>query len=172
MNIRILLDLDGVACNFLKAYFEKYGERLDETERNIRHDRWNQLVDEGMFATLDCMPDWLTLKDELFNLLATGAVHTLEICTSAGGVERYEDVKQQKETWLKTHGMGEFKAHVVKYGSLKAKVIDDTQYRDILIDDTQRVIDHFVDAGGEAILHTSAASTISQLHQLIQKDDE
>ena len=41
------------------------------------------------------------------------------------------------------------------------------KYGDILIDDTQRVLDYFLTAGGEGVLHTSANETISKLNEMV-----
>ena len=50
---------------------------------------------------------------------------------------------------------------------LKESSVLNPSYRDILIDDTPRVLDYFLTAGGEDVLHTSANETISKLDEMV-----
>lgn len=168
--IRILLDLDGVVADFGTGYKKVTGMDIRDVDaaedKTLRQRLWNQFVDSGEFSRLPLLQDAQQLIDFLFGLLSTGKIAALEICTSAGGIPRYDDVKKLKEVWLEAFGLGHLPRHIVKVGSAKAKVIDD-QYTDILIDDTERVLHHFIKAGGIGIRHTSAASTIISLKVLI-----
>lgn len=168
--IRILLDLDGVIANFAKEYERingvtpKVGYSSEKTKRQY----WNNFVDNKSFEKLEQLPDAWVLLDFLHSRLEDGDIAELEICTSAGGEERYNDVRPQKLKWLAANDLNHIKTHITVHGRAKALVIDKQQYRDILIDDTPAIVDNFISAGGEAILHTQAYLTTMKLDELIQ----
>jgi 5'(3')-deoxyribonucleotidase len=85
------------------------------------------------------------------------------ICTSRGKIPQGADEKRQ---WVEEHLEPTPPVIVVDSGSKKAQYATPTS---ILIDDTHHVIEKFRAAGGIGILHTSAADTIRQLKEIIDK---
>lgn len=83
-----------------------------------------------------------------------------------------EDVTRQKKVWLKLHGLEDLTAHIVQNGYKKAEVINTEKYYDILIDDTDRIVDNFRSRGGFAVLHTSVSDTIEQLNSILDSINE
>jgi hypothetical protein len=82
-----------------------------------------------------------------------------EICSSTAYEETYEDIKAQKEKWLKDHKI-KWKANFVPGKRYKYKFATPSS---IIIDDTYSVIEDWNEAGGIGIWHKDASSTILQL---------
>jgi hypothetical protein len=157
--MKIYLDLDGVLANFDKRYEELFGVRPKETRQRRRHfwNNWETFINGKNFETLDLMPD----ATELLVVVESLKV-PIEILTSSGGHQYHEEVKQQKINWLKNKGIP-YKPNVVPGGVKKAEFAAPWN---ILIDDTEKVIEAYRKAGGTAILHKNVAETISALYKL------
>ena len=174
-KIRVLLDLDGVLCDFGAQYLKINGKRPDDVyqpgaPRTPEKDKyWNQYVDQAGFEDAPPMPDAAELLAGVTKLMKEGLVHVVEICTSAGGKERQVDVTKQKKVWLNLHGLDDLTAHITQNGYKKADVINKDKYHDILIDDTETVLDNFKKHGGFGIHHTSSKSSVEQLEKLVHE---
>lgn len=151
--------MDGVLTDFNKRFGELFGGRPEQTEdRKVHfHDNWDAFVQGGNFGTLDMHPDATKLLE---------AVETLnvpvEILSSSGGRKYHDCVTLQKEAWLRNHGI-EYKANIVPGGWLKANWAKPWH---ILIDDSEHVVEPYIDAGGTAILHYDIDVTIKKLYEL------
>jgi hypothetical protein len=168
-KFRILLDMDGVLCHFAEQYKKINGVSPNEVYVPGQPATcWNRFVDQHGFEDIPVLPDALNLLTGVLRTVQNSNF-TIEICTSAGGKARYDDVKPQKLLWLKNHGFGDFVAHITQNGYRKADVIDLEKYNDILIDDTPVVVENFIKHGGFAILHTSATDTIEKLETLVHE---
>ena len=77
--------------------------------------------------------------------------------------ETYDDIKAQKEKWLKDHGI-KWKANFVPGKRHKYKFATPDS---IIIDDTFSVIEDWNKAGGIGIWHKDASSTVLQLATLL-----
>jgi hypothetical protein len=171
-RVIILTDLDGVLVDFGSQYKKINGKYPGEVyqpgaPRTPEKDKmWNAYVDAGGFEDAPVMEGAPELLAGITALMKEGKIHRVEICTSAGGKERMEDVTRQKKVWLKLHGLDDLTAHIVQNGYKKSDVIKpDARY--ILIDDTDTIVNNFREKGGEAILHKSAGDTIKQLQQML-----
>ena len=173
--IRILLDMDGVLVDFSAQYEKINGKRPIEVYQpgstpSPEKDRaWNRYVDQAGFEDAPLHEGALQLLCAVSNLVKEGRVSAVEICSSAGGKARQVDVTRQKNVWLKLHDMDFMHAHIVQNGYKKAEVINLEKYHDILIDDTDRIVDNFRQHGGFAILHTSVEDTVKQLEELVDE---
>lgn len=150
----IYLDMDGVIANFDKRYEELYGKISEEERRKKFHGNFKEFIENGHFAKLEKMPD----ADLLLEFLRKAPVPT-QILSSTAREEYNDDVSKQKLIWLQTHGIT-FTPNLVPGKQHKKKwAKPDT----IIIDDTLAVIEDWRAAGGIAIWHKDAMSTISQL---------
>ena len=166
---RLFLDMDGVLVDWDLEYERITGMHPEHVhslnDKHVKNTNWETFIKSGGFINAPPMKDWKTLVHYVYELLKLGKVVDVQICTSAGGKKFYDEVKRQKLIWLRRHGL-DFKPNVVEAGSKKSSVLNPS-YRDILIDDTPRVLDYFLTAGGEGVLHTSANETISKLDEMV-----
>jgi hypothetical protein len=157
--MKIYLDMDGVLANFDKQYGLLFGVRPTDTENRTKHfwSHWDEFVTGKNFTKLELLPDAKTLM-KACDLLKV----PVEILSSTGNEKYYDEIAAQKTEWLKAHGIT-YKTNFVAGGSKKAQLADPWN---ILVDDTPKVVDAYVKAGGTAILHTDAETTIKQLLKL------
>ena len=167
MISKIYLDMDGFLTNFEKRYEELFGMKPSDVDRHSREsyfwDNWEAFVRGGNFETLDMLPDAEVLLN-FARLIQKTMEIPVEILSSSGGDKFHETVTLQKKEWLRKHGI-DFYPNIVNGGSRKALfALPDS----VLIDDTERVINGFVKAGGIGILHTSACDTIERMKPLLE----
>lgn len=156
---RIFIDMDGVLVDFIKGVSEMIGKPLtaDDAGHTEYDERKQELTDKRLFRNLPPMVDY----HELIGYVK----HTglpWEILTAAGKVNR-QTVVWDKNEWIKQY-VDPFVVTTCTYtGTQKAAF---AEKGNVLIDDRQKNIDAFNEAGGIGILHTSAANTINQLKAL------
>jgi len=156
---KIYLDLDGVIADFSKRYKELYRMAPEEADKIKQFGMFfADFIESRQFATLDMMPD---AKQLLSYLNSTGV--PVEILSSTARKENYNEISLQKQFWLDKHKIN-YPANFVPGKSLKYKYADPES---IIIDDTQSVIDDWIKAGGVAIHHTDALTTIAMLSTLL-----
>ena len=152
---KIYLDMDGVIADFNKRYKELYKMEPQEAEdKKEFYKFFDSFIATKQFATLDLMPDAVTL----LNYLSKLNIPT-EILSSTASEKRDADIRAQKLMWLQTHNIG-FKVNLVPGKRLKK---DFSNANSILIDDTPVNIDQWRREGGVGILHTDALTTIGIL---------
>ena len=150
--------MDGVLCDFEKRYKELYGDIKDRDRRSTFRPNFSNFIETGQFATLEPMSDFLTLKVFLDSIDVTK-----EILSSTAYEETYDTISNQKMNWLNQYGVTwkpnfvPGKRHKYKYATPDA----------LIIDDTLSVIQDWHKAGGFAIWHNNALSTISQLKMYV-----
>lgn len=137
---KIYLDLDGVVCNFAKAY-----EAVDmpNTPRKFR----TCVTHLRIFENLEFMPHG---KEVLERVLLLG-VDEIEILTSRGTHDdpTGEEAIRQKNLWLDKHGIT-FPRNFVKIGIDKRNY---STHGSILIDDTPKVVESFNQGAGKSFLY-------------------
>ena len=159
----LYLDIDGVLCNFNKRYAELFGKTAAESrERKEFTHEWKQFINEGNFATLDYFPGALELL-EFANSLEGIKV---EILSSSGGHTYHDEVTNQKKLWLKEHNIN-YHANITPGSRLKANYANGA--KTILVDDTDYVIEGFIDKGGIGILHRDVGETIRLIKEAIEQ---
>ena len=152
---KIYLDMDGVIADFNKRYKALYKMEPKEAEdKKEFYKFFDEFIATKQFATLDLMPDAVTL----LNYLSKLNVPT-EILSSTASEKRDADIRAQKLMWLQTNNIG-FKVNLVPGKRLKK---DFSNANSILIDDTPVNIDQWRREGGVGILHTDALTTIGIL---------
>ena len=154
--ITLYLDMDGVLCDFQKAYKELRTGAPDSRKR-FR----SAVIDHKIFETLDFMPD----THELLNHVSKLTDIKVEILTSMGTHEPFQanDTKIQKLHWLHKHNIP-YKPNFVHSKEEKSKYATPSS---ILIDDSPGCIGPFEHKGGYGILHTSAKNSIASLDNII-----
>lgn len=151
--------MDGVLTDFDKRYTELFGERPTDVQRRAKHfwANWETFIRGANFSTLDKHEDADTLLHFVHKLQVP-----VEILSSSGGDKFHSEVAWQKITWLCNHGIP-YKANIVPGGSKKAAFASPWN---ILVDDTDHVIEKYRSAGGTAILHYDIDVTIKELSRL------
>jgi hypothetical protein len=156
MMITLYLDMDGVLCNFDKAYRTYDPQKADRK-------RFRQAVMEyHIFEDLEFMPD----TQELLNYVSKLDGITIEILTSLGTYEADQGnaAKSQKLHWLNKNNIP-YKANFVRSKQEKANY---AHPQAILVDDSIGCINPFNIANGYGILHTKSSDTIQQIHDTIR----
>ena len=154
--ITLYLDMDGVLCNFDKAYRSLRTHATDG--KRFR----SAVMDYKIFEDLEFMPD----TQELLNYVTKLDLITIEILTSMGTFETDQgnEAKRQKQKWLDKWNIP-YKANFVRSKEEKSKYAHD---RAILVDDSPGCIHPFAAKGGHGILHTRSSDSIQQIHDTIR----
>jgi len=152
---KIYLDMDGVLCDFEKRFVEVHSIAPDSIGRTFTESpEWEQFVSWQHFETLDWFPGGM----ELWQYVSSLGV-PLEILSSSGGHKFYETITEQKTTWLRDNGI-DIPINIVPGKRYKRDFARSTH---ILIDDTDRNVVEFIEAGGIALLHKESTTTIKNL---------
>jgi hypothetical protein len=80
----------------------------------------------------------------------------IEILSSSGGAKYHKEVTKQKQRWLQDYGI-RYKQNIIPGSKLKANYARGSDT--ILVDDTDYVIQGFIDKGGIGILHRDLGNT-------------
>lgn len=155
-DITLYLDMDGVLCNFDKAYKSLRTHAADGK-------RFRAAVMEfNIFEDLEFMPD----TQELLNYVCKLDGINIEILTSLGTYDAVQGnhARSQKLHWLNKYNIP-YKANFVRSKQEKANF---AHPHAILVDDSTGCIDPFNVACGHGILHTKSSDTIQQIHDTIR----
>ena len=159
---QIFLDQDGVLADFESGLTKAVGYKVDLTAKIDVYDiEKRKLTAQRLFRNLDPLPDACKLVDWCIN----SGIHT-EILTAAGTVNRTLVVKD-KIDWIRRYVHPHWIVIPTFSGTQKAAF---AHKKAVLIDDRQRNIDYWEEAGGIGILHKNADDTIKQLDYIISDD--
>ena len=161
----IYLDMDGVLADFKRGVLElchmeaqdQNGKMDPETENRM----WEKIrTTEHFYNRLELMPGAKEMFDAIYSKyrirceILTGVPRPGRGITTAG---------QDKIAWTHRLLSPEVKVNIVLR---KEKILFCKGPEDILIDDYAKNIREWQAAGGTAILHTGAESTLEQLKEL------
>lgn len=154
--ITLYLDMDGVLCNFDKAY------RAFDPKKEDRKKFRESVMTYKIFEDLEFMPD----AQELLNYVSKLEGITIEILTSMGTYDEQQgsQAKYQKMHWLNKHNIP-YKPNFVRAKQEKANFAHD---RAILVDDSIGCITPFAAKGGHVIHHSKSSDTVQQIHDVIR----
>jgi len=154
--ITLYLDMDGVLCNFDKAYRSLRTHATDGKRFRAA------VMEYHIFEDLEFMPD----TQELLTYVSKLDGINIEILTSMGTFDVLQGnaAKSQKQKWLDTWNIP-YKANFVRSKEEKSKFAHD---RAILVDDSPGCIDPFNAKCGHGILHSKSTETIQQIHDTIR----
>lgn len=151
---KIYLDMDGVLADFSKEYRAMWNSFTFDREQ-FRE----SVMKRRIFERLDKMADANVLLDYIQKLPVE-----VEILTSMGThrIEQGAAAKEQKSNWLRNHGI----LYTPNFVRNKPEKAEYASPESLLIDDSVGCVEPFIAAGGQAILHVDAVSTITQLKML------
>jgi 5'(3')-deoxyribonucleotidase len=160
----VYFDMDGVLAYFDKRWIELYGESPAETRQVKRFSsKWENFILSNQFETLDFFPG----AHELYDFVKqSDRVLDIQILSSSGGSQFYDEVKRQKNYWLRRSNMSFSEVNIVPGRRLKKNY---AAANAILIDDTPDVIEGFNEHGGIGILHQDIKETIPILKEIFSK---
>jgi hypothetical protein len=154
--ITLYLDMDGVLCNFDKAYRSLRTHATDGKRFRAA------VMDYHIFEDLEFMSD----TQELLTYVSKLDGINIEILTSMGTFDAIQGnaAKSQKQKWLDKWNIP-YKANFVRSKEEKSKFAHE---RAILVDDSPGCIDPFTAKCGHGILHSKSTETIQQIHDTIR----
>jgi hypothetical protein len=149
-NYKIYMDLDGVLCDFEKRVHEIFGKGPKEIPLK---DMWKRLAQEkNFYGSLDWMPG----GEKIWNYVRK---YDPEVLT---GVPMGNWAPGQKRSWCAHHLGGDVTVHTVFARDKKNFAAPNH----ILIDDTEKNIREWQEAGGIAIHYKNAEQAITELQKL------
>ena len=173
-GFRIYCDMDGVVCDLLKGVTkfmadDSYGEKLVNQGYVMGHnvqsrDFWKKVVlvnniDPEAVINIWRDLEWMPDGKKLWSYISK---HD-PIILSSQGTSVTEVIETGKKRWIEKNMKPQppyiFEVDKWKYAAGKSG------QQNILIDDTKKKIDPWIDNGGIGILHVSAADTIRQLKE-------
>lgn len=165
MKYRIYLDMDGVLADFDRGVLE-----LCHMKSYSQNGKWDPQYDDLMWAAmqkidhfydrLELMPD----AKEMFDLIYGIYGDQCEILTGVPRPERgILTAGEDKISWMKRLLSPTVKVNIVLR---KEKILYCKGPDSILIDDREKTILEWKEAGGTGILHTSPKATLDQMREL------
>ena len=161
----IYLDMDGVLADFDKAVNDLCGMRTmqQDGETDPRHDEkmWAEIRKIGHFYDrLDLMPGAKEMFDRIYGKYGDRC----EILTGIPKKERgIPDAAEDKVKWTRRLLSEDV---VIRTVLRKEKLNYCHGPEDVLIDDREKTIREWRNAGGTGILHTGAEKTLGEMEHL------
>jgi len=162
----VYVDLDGVIVDW-QSGFKRISGGLTGDEYETKYGKvpsMELIKSQGVewWANLEWMPDgkdlWKHINDNFVNV---------KILTATGRPGGYTSMARKgKEIWMKNNLPGFPDKDKIIVGR-KGEKAQFSKPGDILIDDTPKNVDDWIQAGGIGILHKNAMSTMSKLREYI-----
>lgn len=151
----IFVDMDGVLADFDSGYEQRFGKRPSKMDDNVD---WGLVRrTEGFYRDLPPMPDiyelWSYLKP-LNPIILTGVPSSVA------------EAPANKRQWV-DRMFGEDQPMITCLS--KNKSLHIRQRGDVIIDDWEKYRHVWIERGGHWITHTSAASSVLQLRDYLER---
>ena len=162
-DYKIFCDVDGVLADFEGGIKELTGHKLEMdkyfADKKYRNDMWKAVTGYSkrggeFWFELKLLPDAM----KLWNYIKP---YDPDILTATGTSDA--SAGEQKRRWIEKYFGSDAVVHTTPHGRDKYKFAGKNH---ILIDDQEKSIGPWIEAGGIGILHTSAAKTIAELKKL------
>ena len=147
----VYVDMDGVLADFDKKYHQFFGITPAQGRRDSYAQysaRWNNFIDNKGFACLDWFEGGSQLVIWLNKQRDRGLID-IAILSSSGGLDRHNEVREQKVKWLCDKGIT-WPSIIVPGKQYKAAFASG---KTALIDDTLSNVEQFTANGGLGIRH-------------------
>lgn len=149
----LFIDLDGVLADFDTAYAAITGAPPDKTLDNVD---WREVVAvPGFYANMPPMPDAMVLWDYVSTFP--------DVVVLTGVPSSVPEAAADKRAWVTKH-LG---AHVKMIACRSQDKAKHMKPGDVLVDDWERYRGKWLAAGGIWITHTSAASSVAALKEMV-----
>lgn len=141
----VYIDMDGVVADFDGHFLELYNQPLEEMTQREKDDFWDSdCVADKFFAEEPVISEGIEMVTEIHKLGIP-----LSFLTSTGGGINHCEIARQKLDFLERVG---FRTTPVAFAnSTKTKAMH-AHLDAYLIDDREKVVDAFIEAGGAAWL--------------------
>lgn len=156
--MKLYLDLDGVFADFHGRVTNLCGEGYHENPQ-----RFWQTIDKipNFFYTLDPLPYAYDMFEKFRH------IKNKEFLTACPGLTgKLVTAVEDKQSWVRDHLCPHTVVNVVPSWRHKAKYATPNS---ILVDDFDRNISAWTQAGGIGILHTDPVSTLKELEKYLDK---
>lgn len=161
---KIYCDLDGVLADFEKRFIEISGKRPENVPSQ---EMWEIIVkgdaERPFFETLELTDDAMHLWLYLMTLKRDHGIE-IEVLTASGRYPEGIEFAAQKHVWVAKIDPT-IKTNTVQRGVDKYQFATEET---LLIDDMEKNLGPFVEAGGQVIHHTSAKETVEQLKKIFE----
>jgi 5'-nucleotidase len=160
---RIYIDCDGVLANLGLKLTEIYGKDYKELSSN---QLWSSIRDDHHNFFSDLEP-YDGAKEFVKFIVETYKDHYVAILTALPWpTGNLITVDQDKRQWIREYINQTIPIHTLIGGVNKKEYINNPG--DILIDDTQKVLDNWTEKKGIGILHASFENTLNELHDHVR----
>ena len=155
---KIYLDMDGVLCDFDMRFEQVFGIKSKSVPGRMTESvYWESFVTQKQFERLDWDPGGETLLDYIEALDIP-----YEILSSSATPTHFDEIARQKTLWLGDRGIN-VPVNIVPGKRFKKTYATPAS---LLIDDIDKNVFGFIEAGGHSILHRNIEDTIDQLKKL------
>lgn len=155
---RLFIDLDGVGADFDRGYYNLFGHWPWEVDDDTM---WANIRGvDGFFANLPVMEGFL---DAIAEFVACGYD---PMFLTACPEHDYQGIADQKHAWVHKNVPFDILTLPVIKGKNKARFVQNEG--DVLVDDFEKNLGPWENAGGIPILHKSWADSLPRVHQIMR----
>ena len=157
---RIYCDMDGVLCDFKKHAEKVTGVSIAKWSTLSKAEKWGPIKEDRYFWST--MP-WMAGGKQLWNFISMYRPHIL----SAYVEESFDpNCIPGKTEWLRRNAGMSNRSKINLVRRKEKKLFAKKGSPSILIDDYEKNVREFINAGGKGIHHTNTSKTISELKKL------